>query len=647
MIRPASLLEIQKNLELLLTEGDVVELRIFDKNGKKYCGWFDDRRKMAEAALSHDGTAEGIYYSSNGCDSKMLAVANNRTGKCIGASKETDIIRRRLFGIDVDPVRDAGISSTDAEKALALIRVKEVSDWLSTLGFPEPVLGDSGNGYHNDYFVDLPNTPEIKQIYTDAIKAIQARFPKDTVDVQGFADANRIWKVYGTVARKGDATPDRPYRRSQILSVPAKKAYVSLEILTMLASLAPKEQQKPEPLVSQPRSTIQSTSSSDCKPWTPEDLKRWLMRHGGSIFRTKSEGGTTHFVLDTCLNNSAHTGHHEADVRINSSGVIAYKCHHNSCAGVTWRDVRMKLDKEYAESQRKHAEWVQRQNSSPVINQQEQKSGQSDKPKKTKDRWCLGFINAMKGVHGMNRGKVAVAYVRALRFWQQASVEQTIKSVKKYCKACQPPLDFTAIEPQIIDYFDTPIPPMPICGVMIATGLCEDANCKPMVNNRLDRGRIALLALQERYEAQQKEKPSPAPTPISSDVPASPIIVPAEVPLSSTHKNLPDDPPVSSVTDDSRQRIVSSVKTWQVAKAKPITKDTLPDVLAWVFNDTGISTSIVRQHIIVNKTIKLLKDIPNFVGIDGVLYILKANTIVTLPELHAKGLIKRNGAVEV
>ncbi len=112
-------------------------------------------------------------------------------------------------------------------------------------------------------------------------------------------------------------------------------------------------------------------------------------------------------------------------------------------------------------------------------------------------------------------------------------------------------------------------------------------------------------------------------------------------------------PPATSGTtsdkpdDATRQRNLSSVEAWQEAKGKAITKDTLPDVLEWIFHDTGISTSIARQCIIVNKTIRLLKDIPNFMGIDGVLYALKAGATVTLPEIHASGLQKSQAAVEV
>src|SRR3989304_5954155 len=161
-----SMADIKKALAVMVLPGDIVEVRIFDQFGKKYCGWFNDMDRMAEAALSHDDTAEGTYYTCNACVPSMLAVANNRIVPCATASTEKNIGKRRILGLDIDPVRNpVKISSTDAEKAKAFSRAIEVRTWLSNQGWPAPVLGDSGNGYHLDYFVDLPNTPEIKKLY--------------------------------------------------------------------------------------------------------------------------------------------------------------------------------------------------------------------------------------------------------------------------------------------------------------------------------------------------------------------------------------------------------------------------------------------------------------------------------------------------
>lgn len=51
----------------------------------------------------------------------------------------------------------------------------------------------------------------------DALHALAHRWGDDQVgvDVTVFNPA-RIWKLYGTMARKGDSTPDRPHRKSYI-----------------------------------------------------------------------------------------------------------------------------------------------------------------------------------------------------------------------------------------------------------------------------------------------------------------------------------------------------------------------------------------------------------------------------------------------
>ncbi len=333
----AKLNEVKNALTTMILPGDVVELRIFDQYDKKYCGWFNDLDKMVEAAISHDDTAEGTYYSCNACVHGMLAVTNNRIVPCKTASSEANILRRRVFALDIDPVRNpTKISSTDAEKELAYNRAIEVKIWLSNHGFPAPVFGDSGNGYHLDYFVDLPTTPDIKKLYEDVYKAIKAKFPKDAVDVQGFADANRIWKVYGTTARKGENLPDRPHRVSKLLEVPDKRELVTIELLQKIADMLPKDEPKE-----------QSQIKTHSKAWDADKLESYLKEHGATIERTKKDGDITRFILKACLMNPEHEGHKEAEVHITSKGIIGYKCHHNSCNEVTWIKVREHLEPEY------------------------------------------------------------------------------------------------------------------------------------------------------------------------------------------------------------------------------------------------------------------------------------------------------------
>jgi hypothetical protein len=51
-----------------------------------------------------------------------------------------------------------------------------------------------------------------------ALKGLAARFNTDRVELDtGNFNASRIWKLYGTLARKGDSTETRPHRWARLL----------------------------------------------------------------------------------------------------------------------------------------------------------------------------------------------------------------------------------------------------------------------------------------------------------------------------------------------------------------------------------------------------------------------------------------------
>jgi hypothetical protein len=117
------------------------------------------------------------------------------------------------------------VSSTDSEKQAALRRARGVRAHLGEQGWPEPVVGDSGNGAHLLYWVDLPNTRESLQLIKGVLQALSFKFSDECVEVDtSTCNAGRIWKLYGTTARKGDDTADRPHRSSKLLKVPEKEA---------------------------------------------------------------------------------------------------------------------------------------------------------------------------------------------------------------------------------------------------------------------------------------------------------------------------------------------------------------------------------------------------------------------------------------
>src|SRR5262249_11210167 len=134
-------------------------------------------------------------------------------------TNDNNILCRRWLPIDADPRRPSGISSTDAEKAKALEVVLAIRYYLNGLGWPAPILADSGNGYHLLYRLDLPVNDG--GLVERTLKALAVRFDTDAVALdQKVFNPARIWKLYGTTSCKGDSTSDRPHRQSRIVEVP-------------------------------------------------------------------------------------------------------------------------------------------------------------------------------------------------------------------------------------------------------------------------------------------------------------------------------------------------------------------------------------------------------------------------------------------
>ena len=86
---------------------------------------------------------------------------------------------------------------------------------MDSQGFGEPVTACSGNGWHLNYPIRMPNDAASRDKVRQLLYGLADRCNDAgaTVDIKT-ANASRIWKLYGTEARKGPATPERPHRRS-------------------------------------------------------------------------------------------------------------------------------------------------------------------------------------------------------------------------------------------------------------------------------------------------------------------------------------------------------------------------------------------------------------------------------------------------
>ncbi|MDX8551224.1 hypothetical protein KHC33_12740 [Methanospirillum sp. J.3.6.1-F.2.7.3] len=328
---------IRQTCEILYAPGQVVEVRAFRKHGIS-SGYFTDYAKLAEKVqiLDNDPEYSGIYITLNEINPDLLARRANRIEMRLGLSDKTtsddDIITRRWFPIDIDPKRLSGISSTDMEHELAAGKANRIRKFLSERGWPDPIVADSGNGAHLLYRISLPNDVESLFLVKNCLLVLSAFFSDDESDVDtSVSNAARIWKLYGTVSRKGDSTNERPHRRSEILFVPDDLRIVQPDLLISLSSLL-----SPAPME-------ERSAEKKKKGTAAPDLGSWLHIHGIS-FREKEFSGGRLFIFDECPFSSAHKDGAYA-IQFENGAIFA-GCHHNSCGGgiQRWQELRHRFE---------------------------------------------------------------------------------------------------------------------------------------------------------------------------------------------------------------------------------------------------------------------------------------------------------------
>ena len=328
--------EILRTWHLFRQPGEVLEMRI-PKAGryKTVSGYFNEPGALADAVigLADDGFA-GIYFTINPVKPDLLARAKNRYLKYAEtATSDADTAALHWLPIDFDAKRPAGISSTDEEHAAAISKAREVRQRLiDGLGWPADafILADSGNGAHLNVRIDLPNSPESVILVRGCLEALDFLFSDDKIHVDVTSqNPARIWKLYGTMAQKGDSTPDRPHRLARILEAPEEPALVSREMLEALADMLP----APE----RPLQTAHNASSIAFDPVA------YCRAHGLTVHHTKtwtdrSGAKCTVAVLEQCIFNPDH--HLSAVIIGWPNGARTYRCRHNSCLGNHWKDAK-------------------------------------------------------------------------------------------------------------------------------------------------------------------------------------------------------------------------------------------------------------------------------------------------------------------
>ena len=279
-----------------------------------------------------DPGTKGIYTTLHACNPSLHARAANRLRlNAQDTTSDHEIKAFSCFPIDIDPQRPSGISASDAELELTADKAKDICTFYESLEVPF-VKAASGNGYHVLVFVNPSTCDEDTLSRWKATGDLVAeRFETDTT----IYNPARIWKLYGTNARKGDNTKARPHRRTQIW-LPDEIQRIDFDDLQakLLAELFSTNLTTYTPERSHQAINTHRTSS------TPGiSLREWLDQHGVQYTQKPYKDGTKYQI--DCPFNPAHTS--PDAVCYESAQGWAFKCSHNSCASYAWHDFKAKI----------------------------------------------------------------------------------------------------------------------------------------------------------------------------------------------------------------------------------------------------------------------------------------------------------------
>jgi len=217
---------------------------------------------------------------------------------------------------------------------MALQKAVEIQHWLAGMGWPNPLLADSGNGAHLLYRIDLPNNTAVTDLIQRCLQALATQWDDPLVQIDvGNANAARIWKLYYTLTAKGDSTSERPHRWSQIIAAEQPMVVVSEQQLQRLAALAPDK-----PL------SVENTQSH-----SHFDVDGWLAQHNVKAHKSVWRNGWRWRLADCPFNDAHRDGAYVVQL---ANGAISAGCHHHSCQGKSWRDLRALFDDQDQATQR-------------------------------------------------------------------------------------------------------------------------------------------------------------------------------------------------------------------------------------------------------------------------------------------------------
>ena len=224
---------VADSIRILIEPGSLTEVRALYKSkvnpDDRYCRnqyvSHEDADSISQYIHAEDAkdNCVGIYLVSSPVNLELKDLNDPKYRKPfdtkVKSSSSKDCIRRRWLFIDCDSNRPSDVSATDGERSRAFALADDVIETLKVFGFQEPVKADSGNGCHLLYPVDFPSGKSSDLLIKEFLSELSSRCTSTGAKVDTVTyDSQRMIRLYGTKARKGDSTPERPWRTTGIIS---------------------------------------------------------------------------------------------------------------------------------------------------------------------------------------------------------------------------------------------------------------------------------------------------------------------------------------------------------------------------------------------------------------------------------------------
>lgn len=291
-------------------------------------GYFDSWNAALRTVENEPSQYKAAYFTLNPVKLPTTMPVNLQTlTPARNTAGDADILCRTSLLVDLDPPRPAGTNSTDAEKQAARDQAERVREYLSSRNWPEPMLCDSGNGWHLLYRIELPNNDHATELVRGVLARLHQLFPM--VDAGNF-NASRVCKLYGSWARKGEHSEERPWRRSAIVEQ-GSGVVVTEEQLDALV---------PAPM------------SAPAIPKSGDDVKLssllGFLDYYGVAMRSEPREVKGGWQIEIeCPWASEHSSESPRDTVVSFIAGIGngFKCFHSHCANRRWREFRAELEK--------------------------------------------------------------------------------------------------------------------------------------------------------------------------------------------------------------------------------------------------------------------------------------------------------------